>query len=122
MVPQWVGVVVLALPLGLALGYLAAMPRVMRLELELAQQEQLPSRSLARKVESYQVLAKKLETDLALAKAEVLHLRWELESGQVRVSDSELELVRVKAQLERAELALEELRYRNQETDWKGYH
>ena len=77
---------------------------------------------LARKVESYQVLAKKLETDLALAKAEVLHLRWELESGQVRMSDSELELVRVKVQLERAELALEELRYRSQETDWKGHH
>ena len=122
MVPQWVGVVVLALPLGLALGYLAAMPRVMRLELELAQQEQLPSKSLARKVESYQVLVKKLETELAVAKAQALHLGWESEQAQVRVQDSALELERLRERVQRAELALEEHRYRSQETDWKGYH
>ena len=108
MVPQWVGVVVLVLPLGLALGYLAAMPRVMRLELELARQEQLPSKSLARKVESYQVLAKKLEMDLVKARAEVLVLQSELGSAQVRLSDSELELVRVKklAHLRESELEM----------------
>ena len=107
MVPQWVGVVVLVLPLGLALGYLAAMPLVMRLELELARQEQLPSKSLARKVESYQVLAKKLEMDLVKARAEVLVLQSELGSAQVRLSDSELELVRVKQSQSLRETELE---------------
>ena len=109
MVPQWVGVVVLVLPLGLALGYLAAMPRVMRLELELARQEQLPSKSLARKIESYQVLAKKLELDLVRARAEALVLQSALGSAQVRLSDSELELVRLKQSqsLKETELAME---------------
>jgi hypothetical protein len=37
MVPDWVAVFVLALGLGLVLGYLSAMPRVWRLEKELAQ-------------------------------------------------------------------------------------
>jgi hypothetical protein len=38
MVPEWVGVFVLVLPLGLVLGYLSAMPRVWRLEKELAKE------------------------------------------------------------------------------------
>ena len=109
MVPQWVGVVVLVLPLGLALGYLAAMPRVMRLELELARQEQLPSKSLARKVESYQVLVKQLESKLVQAEAQDLILQSALDSAQMRLSDSELELVRVKKlqSLRETELAME---------------
>jgi hypothetical protein len=37
MVPDWVAVFVLALGLGSVLGYLLAMPRVLRLEKELAQ-------------------------------------------------------------------------------------
>jgi hypothetical protein len=113
MVPQWVGVLVLVLPVGLVLGYWSALPRVKRLERELAQL--LPSKSLKAQVLSYSAL-------LAKEKAQALVLQSALDSAQVRVSDSELELVRVKAQLVRAELALEELRYRNQETDWKGYH
>jgi hypothetical protein len=109
MVPQWVGVVVLVLPLGLALGYLAAMPRVMRLELELARQEQLPSKSLARKIESYQVLVKQLESKLVQAEAQDLILQSALDSAQMRLSDSELELVRVKKlqSLRETELAME---------------
>jgi uncharacterized membrane-anchored protein YhcB (DUF1043 family) len=43
MLPEWVGVAVLALPLGLVLGYLSALPRVKVLEKELAQQLQLKS-------------------------------------------------------------------------------
>ena len=45
MVPEWVGVFVLVLPLGLVLGYLSAMPRVKVLEKalkkELARQSEL---------------------------------------------------------------------------------
>jgi hypothetical protein len=60
--------------------------------------------------------------ELGLAKAQALVLQSELDSAQVRVQDSELELVRAKARLERVELALEEFRYRSQETDWKDHH
>jgi hypothetical protein len=38
MVPEWVGVFLLVLPLGLVLGYLSAMPRVKVLEKELAKE------------------------------------------------------------------------------------
>jgi hypothetical protein len=44
MVPEWVGVFVLVLPLGLVLGYLSAMPRVKVTEKALA-------KSLARQSE-----------------------------------------------------------------------
>jgi SMC interacting uncharacterized protein involved in chromosome segregation len=81
----------------------------MRLELELARQEQLPSKSLARKVESYQVLVKQLESKLVQAEAQDLILQSALDSAQMRLSDSELELVRVKKlqSLRETELAME---------------
>jgi hypothetical protein len=44
MIPEWVGVFVLVLPLGLVLGYLSAMPRVKVTEKALA-------KSLARQSE-----------------------------------------------------------------------
>ena len=108
MIQEWVGVLGLVLPLGLVLGYWAALPRVKRLEQELA--AQLPLKSHSEWV-----------VELGLAKAQALVLQSELDSAQVRVQDSELELVRVKEQVQRAELALEEFRYRNQETDWKDH-
>jgi hypothetical protein len=108
MVPEWVGVLVLALPLGLVLGYWSALPRVKRLEQELA--EQLPLKSHSEWV-----------VELGLAKAQALVLQSELDSAQVRVQDSALELERVKEQAQKAYLALEELRYRSQETDWKDH-
>jgi SMC interacting uncharacterized protein involved in chromosome segregation len=66
-------------------------------------------KELARKVESYQVLAKKLEMDLVKARSEALVLQSALDSAQVRLSDSELELVRVKQSqsLRETELAME---------------
>jgi len=119
MIQEWVGVLVLALPLGLVLGYLAAMPRVKRLEQELAALSQ--SKSLAQKVQMYQVLVKQLESKLLQAEAQDLVLQSALDSAQVRVQDSALELERVKEQAQKAYLALEELRYRNHETDWKDH-
>jgi len=113
MIPEWVGVLVLVLPLGLVLGYWSALPRVKRLERELV--PLLPLKSLKSQVLSYSAL-------LAREKAQALVLQSELDSAQVRVQDSELELVRLKAQVQKAELALEELRYRSQETDWRGHH
>ena len=111
---------VVGLLLGLVLGYLAAMPRVLRLERELA--PLLQSKSLAQKVQMYQVLVKQLESKLVRAEAQDLILQSALDSAQVRVQDSEVELERVKEQAQKAYLALEELRYRSQETDWRGYH
>lgn len=108
-----VAVVALAVVLGYSLG-LAHLK-------DLGRAQQLQLKSQAQKVQMYQVLAKKLESDLVRAEAQDLVLQSALDSAQVRVQDSALELERVKAQLERVELALEELRYRNQETDWKGY-
>jgi hypothetical protein len=98
---------VVGLLLGLVLGYLAAMPRVLRLERELA--PLLQSKSLAQKVQMYQVLVKKLESDLVRAQAQGLVLQSELDLAQVRLSDSELELVRVKKSqsLKETELAME---------------
>ena len=98
------------------LGYLLGMVQARE---ELAPLSQ--SKSLAQKVQMYQVLVKQLESKLVQAEAQDLVLQSALDSAQVRVQDSELELVRVKEQVQRAELALEELRYRSQETDWKGY-
>jgi uncharacterized membrane-anchored protein YhcB (DUF1043 family) len=81
MVQEWVAVMVLALPLGLVLGYLAAMPRVLRLERESAQQLQL--KSLVQQLEMYRVLVKKLESELAREKQKVreqhLVLGWDLQ-------------------------------------------
>ena len=90
-----------------ALGYLLGMAQA-REELALL----LPSLS---------PMETELHWQLAQAKADLLVLQSELDSAQVRVQDSELELVRVKEQVQRAELALEEFRYRNQETDWKDH-
>jgi predicted RNase H-like nuclease (RuvC/YqgF family) len=109
-----VAVALMAVVLGYSLG-LAHLK-------ESEKEQKLQSKSLAQKVQMYQALVKQLESKLARAEAQDLILQSELDLAQVRVQDSELELVRVKAQLERAELALEELRYRNQETDWKGHH
>jgi hypothetical protein len=53
MVPEWVGLFVLVLPLGLVLGYWSAMPRVWRLEKELGQ-----------------ALARKSELEMALDQAQ----------------------------------------------------
>ena len=110
-------VLVVALLLAAVLGYLLGSAQARE---ELAALSQ--SKSLAQKVQMYQVLVKQLESKLVQAEAQDLILQSELDSAQVRVQDSELELVRVKEQVQRAELALEELRYRSQETDWKGYH
>ena len=60
MVPEWVGVFVLVLPLGLVLGYWSAMPRVWRLEKELKQ-------ALARKSE--------LEMSLEQAQSKLMWLQ-----------------------------------------------
>ena len=81
MIQEWVGVVVMVLPLGLVLGYCSALPRVKRLERELVAQSQLTSPT---------------EAEMARVKAEALVLQSALDSVQVRVQDSELELVRVK--------------------------
>ena len=109
-------VLVVALLLAAVLGYLLGSTQARE---ELAALSQ--SKSLAQKVQMYQVLVKQLESKLVQAEAQDLILQSALDSAQVRVQDSELELVRVKEQVQRAELALEELRYRSQETDWKGY-
>jgi hypothetical protein len=63
-----------------------------------------------------------LEREWKKEKAQVLALQSELDLAQVKVQDLELVLGRAQAQAQRAELALEEHRYRNQETDWKGHH
>ena len=95
MIQEWVGVAVMVLPLGLVLGYWSALPRVKRLEQELAAQSQLKSHS-------------EWVVELGLAKATALVLQSELEKVQVRVQDSELELVRAKqkAQLRESELEM----------------
>jgi hypothetical protein len=80
MVPQWVGVLALALPLGMVLGYWSAKPRVWRLEQELAQQSQ--SKSLVAKLEMYRVLVAKLESELAQVKQKVQELRLALGLAQ----------------------------------------
>ena len=109
-------VLVLAVLSAAVLGYLLGMAQARE---ELA--PRVESKALAQKVQMYQVLVKQLESKLVQAEAQDLILQSELDSAQVRVQDSELELVRVKEQVQRAELALEELRYRSQETDWKDY-
>jgi hypothetical protein len=108
-----VAVALMAVVLGYSLG-LAHLK-----ESEKAQKLQLKSQ--AQKVQMYQALVKQLESKLAQAEAQDLVLQSALDSAQVRVQDSELELVRAKAQVQRVELALEELRYRSQETDWKDH-
>ena len=102
-----VALLVLGLLPGLVLGYLSAMPRVLRLERELAQALE-PQKAQAKKLELYQVLVKTLELDLVRARAEGLVLQSALGSAQVRLSDSELELVRVKklAHLKESELEM----------------
>ncbi len=110
-------VLVVALLMAVVLGYSLGLAHLK----EMGKAQQSQSKSLAQKVQMYQGLVKKLETDLALVKAEALHLRWELESAQVRVQDSALELERLRERAQRVELALEEHRYRSQETDWKDH-
>jgi hypothetical protein len=105
-------VLVVAFGMAVVLGYSLGLAHLK----DLVQEK--PS-GTAQQAQLYQVLAKKLESQLAQEKAQVLVLQSELESALVRLSDSELELVRVKAQVQKAELAAEELRYRSQETDWK---
>jgi hypothetical protein len=92
MVQEWVVVLGLGLALGLVLGYCSAMPRVWRLEKELAQALE-PQKATGKKVELLRVLVKKLQSELDLA--------------QVRLSDSELELVRVKQKAHLRESELE---------------
>ena len=94
MVQEWVVVLGLGLALVLVLGYYSAMPRVWRLEKELAQALE-PQKATGKKIELLRVLVKKLQSELDLA--------------QVRLSDSELELVRVKqkAHLRESESELE---------------
>ena len=99
------------------LGYLLGLAQTREELVPLSQ-----SKFLAQKVQMYQVLVKQLESKLVQAEAQDLVLQSELDSAQVRVQDSELELVRGKERAQRAELALEEFRYSNQETDWRGYH
>jgi hypothetical protein len=111
-------VLVVAFVVAVALGYSLGLAHLK--ESEKAQKLQLKSQ--AQKVQMYQALVKQLESNSIRAEAQDLVLQSALDSAKVRLQDSELELVRVKAQLERAELALEEFRYRNQETDWKGHH
>jgi hypothetical protein len=104
---ETVALLVLGLLPGLVLGYLSAMPRVLRLERELVQALE-PQKAQAKKLELYQVLVKKSELDLVRARAEALVLQSALGSAQVRLSDSELELVRVKklAHLRESELEM----------------
>jgi len=109
-------VLVVALLSAAVLGYLLGMAQARE---ELAAQSQ--SKSLAQKVQMYQVLVKQLESKLLQAEAQDLVLQSALDSAQVRVQDSALELERVKEQAQKAYLALEELRYRSQETDWKDH-
>jgi hypothetical protein len=84
MVQEWVVVLGLGLALGLVLGYCSAMPRVWRLEKELAQAPRMArelrlekskveglqrewekEKARAKKIQAYQVLVKKLESELA---------------------------------------------------------
>jgi hypothetical protein len=120
MVQDWVLLVMFLL--GWVVGWIQATGKVNFLSVMVKPLQSESQKVLAQKVQMYQVLAKQLESKLVRAEAQDLVLQSALDSAQVRVQDSELELVRVKAQLERAELALEELRYRSQETDWKGHH
>ena len=103
MVEDWA--VLLLFLMGWAAGWIQATGKVNFLSGLV--KESGSQKELARKVESYQVLAKKLEMDLVKARAEVLVLQSELGSAQVRVQDSELELVRVKAKAHLKESELE---------------
>jgi hypothetical protein len=69
MVAQWVGVVVLVLPLGLVLGYWSVKPRVLRLEKQLT------------------LLG--LELDLAKSQVEGLRREWQKEKAKVLALESE---------------------------------
>ena len=117
MVENLVLVVAVLMVLVLVLGYSLGMAQARE---ELA--PRVESKALAQKVQMYQVLVKQLESKLVRAEAQDLILQSALDSAQVRVQDSELELERVKEQAQKAYLALEELRYRSQETDWRGHH
>jgi hypothetical protein len=64
MVPQWVGVAVLVLPLGLVLGYWSAKPRV--------------------KVLEKQLILLGLELDLEKSKVEGLRREWQKEKEKVQ--------------------------------------
>ena len=115
-------VLVVAVALAVALGYLLGMAQARE---ELAPQLPLESQTEWEQMEKSKMRKAMVSTYSALLareKAQALVLQSELDSLKVAVQDSELELVRVKAQAQRAELALEELRYRNQETDWRGHH
>jgi hypothetical protein len=104
---ETVALLVLGLLPGLVLGYLSAMPRVLRLERELVQALE-PRKAQAKKIQLYQVLVKQSESDLVRSQAEAMILESELEKVRVRLSDSELELVRVKklAHLRESELEM----------------
>ena len=104
---ETVALLVLGLLPGLVLGYLSAMPRVLRLERELVQALE-PRKAQAKKMQLYQVLVKQSESDLVRSQAEAMILESELEKVRVRLSDSELELVRVKklAHLRESELQM----------------
>ena len=97
-------VLVVAFVVAVALGYSLGLAHLK----DLAKAQQSQSKSLAQKVQMYQVLVKKLESELVRAEAQDLVLQSELDSAQVRVQDSELELVRVKqkAQLRESELEM----------------
>ena len=88
MVAQWVVVLGLGLALGLVLGYCSAMPRVWRLEKELAQ-------------------VPRMARELRLEKSKVEGLRREWEKAKALLSDSELELVKVKQKAHLRESELE---------------
>ena len=103
---ETVALLVLGLLPGLVLGYLSAMPRVLRLERELVQALE-PRKAQAKKMQLYQVLVKQSESDLVRSQAEAMVLESELESLKVRLSDSELELVRVKQKAHLRESELE---------------
>ena len=104
---ETVALLVLGLLPGLVLGYLSAMPRVLRLERELVQALE-PQKAQAKKIQLYQVLVKQSESDLVRSQAEAMILESELEKVRVRLLDSELELVRVKklAHLRESELEM----------------
>jgi hypothetical protein len=68
MVPQWVGVAVLVLPLGLVMGYWSAKPRVKALEKQLT------------------LLG--LELDLAKSQVEGLRREWQKEKAKVQELES----------------------------------
>jgi hypothetical protein len=95
--------------MGWAVGWVQATGKLNFLSVMVKPLQSESQKELVQKLELYRVLAKKLELDLVKARAEGLVLQSVLDSAQVRLSDSELELVRLKQSqsLRETELAME---------------